>query len=226
MKKILLLLISILTVNTASFADSSYLSSFDFEYNLYRDDPVIWGVKEKGIDKDSFLEFMFSEERLLGEKITLISTLSAYFEFAYLDENRDKDEVSYFEDYREEFLQRLFNEYNTVFFTDKKIPAEYRLLYMLMSEFDSTNYYLVPEVSKYVKLIDSELPNSLAAQSIKVLTFAYDIIYTPKKQSNIIAMYKNRFHEPYKENWEKYDVDISPKVGGEVLGWLRFVEED
>lgn len=224
MKKLISLIFLLSVFLLKANADSSYLSALEFEY-LYKDHEVIWGAKERGIEKESFLDFMFSDENSLGEKVALISALSAYFEFAYLHNDRDENEVSYLEAYREEFKTQLMNRCKVDSSKDKNILPEYRLLCLLLDEFDSTNYYLLPKVSEYIELVDSELSNSLTAQSVKVITFGYEIIYGHRKTPTIVAMYRNQFHEPYKENWTKYDQDIRPEVSNEVLGWRQFVEE-
>jgi len=220
MKKLLLILA--LLFATESYADSSFLSCFDFEYMYPKDSEnyiFFQDVFKNGIEQNTYMDFLLSDTRTFGEKVTLISTLSGYFEFKYeSDEEVSGDYIppGYFNEYTKAFANTVCQKYQVETINDKKVPNELKYLYHFMGDFG----IFKPDIEKYNKLTKL-MPNSLTAQSVKVITFAYFIIYNDK--SFLKDDYYKNYFNPYKANWESYNEDILPKVAKKVEEWNNYL---
>ncbi|MCD7973344.1 MAG: hypothetical protein LUG18_11890 [Candidatus Azobacteroides sp.] len=210
MRKFYLLFI-ILLIGKFTFADSTFLPGLEFHY-LYQEDPFIFGTQKTGVPEEEYISFLLSDEKPLGEKIALISALASYFEWIAYDDNPDNDDENYFETHTEAFKKRVQEKYNNY------PPAEIQLLITLMNDYKT----LDPDTGSYDRLAD-EIGNSLAAQSVKVIAYGYDVLYN--RRWNRVEKYEEEYLEPYKESWESYRQDINPQVYKKVTEWLFFIYE-
>jgi hypothetical protein len=190
-----------------TYADSSFLPAFDFIY-LYKDHPLITATRNEGISQKEYLKFLLSEQHPLGEKVALVEALAAYFEF--MDADKNPACYDYFFDYTKAFREKLSES--------ASVSPERQLLETLMDDYQTFE----PNIRRYNQLAD-ELPESLAAQSIKVIAFAYDVLYNDRWE--LVDEYVNNYLNPYKNAWKNYRQDIRPKAFEYVDSWLRFIEE-
>ncbi|MDR1878118.1 MAG: hypothetical protein LBQ64_00965 [Bacteroidales bacterium] len=204
MKRVLISLMFFLTGNVI-YADSSFLPAFDFIY-LYEDHRLITGTRNEGISEKEYLKFLLSDKHPLGEKVALVEALATYFEFMDVDKNPSY--YDYFFDYAKAFKHKL----------SKINPAspELQLLETLMDDYQTFE----PNIKRYNQLAD-ELPESLTMQSIKVIAFAYDLLYNDRWE--LVDEYVNNYLHPYKNKWENYSQDIRPKAFEYVDSWLQFI---
>ena len=201
----------VLFLGTNAFADSTFLPAFEF-CSLYKDNKTITTTKEKGISKSKYLKFLLSNKQTLGEKVALIDALATYFEF--IDMDKTPVFYDYFPDYTIAFKQKLTKL--------NKVSPELHLLETLMDDYLT----FTPNIKRYDELA-AQMPTSLTAQTIKVLAFAYDILYNRKW--NLIEDYQNKYLSPYNDMWQNYNQDIKLEVHTTVNEWLRFItqrEED
>ena len=199
------------------FADSSFLPALEFEY-VYRNNEFIFGTSEKGIDTKSYLEFLVSEENILGEKAALIVALASYFEF-----RNEKNENS-FEEYTYSFEKYLQEKYGVVAIDADIISDEMKFLKTLMNDYGSFH----PSIDAYDKFAEI-MPQSLTVQTVKVVAFAYDIVYNKshfEKLPYFIDRYEKEYLNPYMENFENYKQDINTKVINDVRYWRQYMSDD
>lgn len=208
MRKFYLFIIS-LFIGSQLFADSTFLPGLEFYY-LYRENKFIYGASDNGISEEEYLNFLLSDENPLGEKVALISALASYFEFIDLDDNPDKDNENYFETYTALFKEKVRKKYT------KTTPPSVRLLEVLLDDYQT----LDPNITAYDQ-IAAEMPQSLTAQSVKVIAFAYDVVYN--RRCNRVEKYEDNYLTPYRESWESYERDIDPAVQTKVEEWPEFV---
>ncbi len=205
MKRIYLV-IAFLMVGKFTFADSTFLPGLEFHY-LYKENPFIFGTSETGVSEDEYVEFLISEENPLGEKIALISAFAYYLEWP------DDHDENYFETYTAAFKKRVEEVCQTPFST------EIQLLITLMEDYQT----MAPDTDVYERLAD-EIGNSLAAESVKVIAYAYDILYN--RRWDRIEKYQTEYLEPYKNSWESYRQDVVPAIHIRVTeGWLVYIHQ-
>ena len=202
-----------------AWADSSFLPAIEFEY-LYANKQkheFFQNISDYGINSDDYLDFLLDDGNTLGEKVALITALASYFEWIKYDDNKYNDDEQYFEDYMLLFEDLALKAYKVTDMEDKAIPAAIRLLYTLMLDYGTFS----PSIEKYNRLAE-ELPNSLTAQSIKVIAFGYDIIYNDKE--SLIKVYMRDYFEPFDRQWKNYTQDIIPEVYEYVARWNGYID--
>lgn len=197
-------------LNNSLFADATFLSDILF-YDAYKNIEVIADAKKYGISEEEYLDFLFSNENGIGEKVALVSSLSMYFEWSSSEE-----ETEYFTKYGKLYTEKLLHEYDTDIVDDEKIPAEYLLLYYLISDFDTT----VPNLENYEN-IAKKLPTSLTAQTILLFSQAYYIIYNDSKSLENQRKIRNNYLKPYKDNFRNFEKDLRPRAVKETVEWVE-----
>ena len=198
-------------------ADSSFLPALEFEY-VYRDNEFIFGTSENGIDSKSYIEFLVSEEKTLGEKAALIAALASYFEF------RGQENEDYFEKYSYCFEEYLQKKYSIESIDSDMIPNEMKFLKTLMNDYGSFH----PNINGYDKFAEM-IPQSLTVQTVKVIAFAYDIVYNKSHHAmlpHFIEKYEENYLNPYKEHFENYEQDINTKALDYVESWRQYMSDD
>lgn len=204
MKKYLTLFsLCFLLVNSAN-ADSSFLPGLEFT-KLFENDSMIQSVSKNGMAEEPFMNYLNSDHSL-GEKATLISALASYFEW-----KDDDGTEEYFTRYRQAYKQFVESKYKTTI-EDPKVPAETRLLYCLLTDFGTST----PSKEKY-KALAAELPQSLTAQSVMVIAYAYDILYNDKKQYALLLDLEENYIKPYRATYTQLNGDIPLGVAEECV---------
>ena len=223
MKKCLVSII-FCTISLNLFADASFLPDLRFDY-IYRDNEFIDNTSKKGIDLDSYINFLISDENPLGEKAALIVALSNYFENIVFDDNPKNDHENYFEEYSHYFEEYLLEKYEAESINSKKIPINMQFLTTLMDDFGTYS----PNIKAYDRFAEI-MPQSLTVQSVKVIAYAYDIVYNKSDSEMLlqyIDTYEKRYFNPYKENFENYNKDIvDTELLSDVIYWRRFMGDD
>ncbi|GHV58737.1 hypothetical protein FACS1894182_11710 [Bacteroidia bacterium] len=204
MKKAILILntLVLLLIGQTAFADSAFLTSFNFDL-LYKDNQLISETRQTGIAADDYLNFLFSEQQTLGEKVALIEALAACFEW-----NTDKRD--YFREYTRLFKKKLIE--------NKLLTPEMELLETLMGDYQAWKHLNFKRYNQLAK----KLPESLTAQSIRVIAFSYYIVYD--HIDNLEDEYKTRYLYPYKKAWKNYRQDIKPEVYQNVMSWRQYID--
>ena len=216
MKKIVVLFILCLSCNGVLFADSSFLPALEFHY-LYPDNEILHDASKNGISEEDYLDFLFSDENSLGEKVALISALASYFEWIEYDDNEANDhEERYFERYTVFFENTVMEKFNVDFLDTQVIPNEMILLTVLMKDYETFD----PNVKEYDRLAKL-LPESLTVQSVKVIAYAYDIVYNDRNE--LIDSYLNQYLNPYNLHFEDYNQDIDVNVHKDINEWYRYM---
>jgi hypothetical protein len=208
MKKILITLTFLASLSAT--ADSYFLSALEFE-SLYSDNHLIYQTQEKGIDELTYFNFLTSPDNMLGEKAALITAFASYFEF-----NAPEGTDDYFGTYSQYFERYLNSEYND-------ISIEMQFLQTLMNNYGTTD----PNIEAYNKFAEM-MPNSLTVQTVRVVAFAYDIVYNKSRhasQAEYVEMYELDYYQPYIYNFMNYDEDILPPVLGYVDNWRQFMSD-
>ena len=216
MKKIVVLFILCLSCNEVLFADSSFLPALEFHY-LYPDNGILHDASKNGISEEDYLDFLFSDENSLGEKVALISALASYFEWIEYDDNEENDhDERYFERYTILFENAVMEKFNVDFLNTQVIPNEMILLTVLMKDYETFD----PNVKEYDRLAEL-LPESLTVQSIKVIAYAYNIVYNDKNK--LIDTYLNQYLNPYNLHFKDYNQDIDVNVHKDINEWYRYM---
>ena len=216
MKKIVVLFILCLSCNEVLFADSSFLPALEFHY-LYPDNGILHDASKNGISEEDYLDFLFSDENSLGEKVALISALASYFEWIEYDDNEENDhDERYFEKYTILFENAVMEKFNVDFLNTQVISNEMILLTVLMKDYETFD----PNVKEYDRLAEL-LPESLTVQSVKVIAYAYDIVYNDKNES--IDTYLNQYLNPYNLHFKDYNQDIDVNVHKDINEWYRYM---
>lgn len=205
MRKIALLIVLLFGTIKLAYADSTFLPALEFHF-LYTDNPFIFETSEKGIDEKKYLDFLLSGKNPLGERIALVTALASYFEWMDLNDNPDKDDEAYFAKYTAEFKKAM----------NKTPSPELILLATLMDDYQTEH----PNIEMYDRLA-TEMPQSLAAQSVSVIAFAYDVLYNRKWNS--VKEYEDDYLDPYKKLWQSYVKDVDPEVHENVESWPNYI---
>ena len=197
-----LILLATFLFSTPLLADSTFLSGLNFE-RVYTEkgDQQYELIREKGISVDNFIKKINDKKTTLGEKVALLNALSSYYEWS------EKPKGSFIV-YQKKFESSLKETYNqNISAQNESIKPETRLLLQLMSDYDSSS----PRVEMY-QMLARKMPNSLTAQSISVMAFAYDILYNNKNDFATIQDLKNNYLQPYNDNFKSFEADIPVEV--------------
>lgn len=212
--RILFCISALFSFNIPCHADATFLSDIPFS-DAYADINIIADTREYGIERDVFLDYMFSDEFTLGEKVALISALSAYFEWKSTDE-----EDNYFVKYGKAYTARLLNRYETGNINNAQIPGEYLLLHYLINDYDTT----YPNLKNYEK-VATLLPKSLTAQTIKLFSQAYFIIYNSGRTAVNKRKFDERYLNPFNTEIKIFNKDLRPKAVQDVIDWSGYIAD-
>ncbi|GHV58725.1 hypothetical protein FACS1894182_11670 [Bacteroidia bacterium] len=203
MKKAVIILAFFLSTGAAARADSYFLSAFEF-YLHYPENSIIYKTANQGISQNDYLDFLIAADKPLGDKVALIGALSTYYEF------HDDDKSDDFKKYTTRFKQHIYNRITRL------DPSEALLLETLMDDYQT----FTPNTNQYNRLAD-KMPESLTAQSVRVIARAYDILYNRKW--NEVSEFENDNLNPYLQSWQNCRQDINPKVRENVEWWLFYI---
>ncbi|MBE0391595.1 hypothetical protein [Flavobacterium sp. PL002] len=200
MKK--LILIASLFFSISSFADSSFLAGLNF-YTAYEKigNNKYTTISNKGITVKDFTNTLYSNDVALGEKVALINALSTYYEFT-------EKPTGNFKMYQEAFYTPLKNKYADNFsFENETIAPEIRLLWVLMTDYDTSN----PKVKTY-QWLAQKMPHSLTAQTVSVMAYSYDILYNDLNDFHTIQDLKNNYVAAYFKNINNFTLDAPIEI--------------